>query len=50
MSDDDYHLGYYEGIRNCIHHFINLQMAGSSIKEIVEGLVALREEAKELVD
>tara|TARA_R110000803_G_scaffold173032_1_gene235773 strand:- start:372 stop:524 length:153 start_codon:yes stop_codon:yes gene_type:complete len=50
MSDDDYHLGYYEGIRNCIQHFIQLQMQGCDIKDIVQGLVALREEAKELVE
>jgi hypothetical protein len=50
MSDDDYHLGYYEGIRNSIRQIIMGKNQGFSFKEIVEVLVALRDEAKELVE
>ena len=48
MTSADYDLGYYEGIRNCIHEII--RRPGIEIKVLLEVLVALREEAKELVD
>ena len=50
MSDDDYHLGYYEGMRNCIQQLLMGQMQGFSADEIIAVLVALRDEAKELVE
>ena len=50
MSDDDYHLGYYEGMRNCIQQLIMGKMQGFSSEDIIAVLVALRDEAKELVE
>jgi len=50
MSDDDYHLGYYEGLRNCIQQLIECQMAGLNREDILAVLVAIRDEAKEEIE
>jgi len=50
MSDDDYQLGYYDGMSKSIRQIIMGKNQGFSFKEILEVLVALRDEAEELVE
>ena len=46
MSDDDFNLGYYEGIREVLNIFLVMHMEGSTLPEIRDELVKLRALAK----